>query len=199
MEFIDPVPPIHPELVLDKAQLVGEGTHAFIYKVRVTIDSNESILCIKVFREGWMSPYNREITAYAYLLHAEIEGFIPKVYGKGKRTVTGWGLDNINGDKVGEYYGILMEWIEGSEPISYANVTIDNVVSLTNGLYRIHEAGVLHDDPYPRNMLVVPGTSRGVWIDFSCSQVNVDEFLEQEMRGGGSVPAEMVRASFFIC
>jgi hypothetical protein len=50
-------------------------------------------------------------------------------------------------------------------------------------------------------MLVVPGTSRGVWIDFSCSQVDVDidNSLEEEMYTGGAIPAELVGASFIIC
>ena len=39
-------------------------------------------------------------------------------------------------------------------------------VSLVDGLAKIHNAGVLHND-FPRNMLVVPGTRQGVWVDFS--------------------------------
>jgi serine/threonine protein kinase len=144
-----------------------------------------------------MTPYNREATAYAYLLHADVRSYIPKVYGTAKRTVSGWGLDHIDGDNEGEYYGILMEWIEGSEQLTEANITIDLAVCLVNGLARIHEAGVLHDDTYERNILVVPGTSRGVWIDFSCSQVElVDEYLNEEMYIGGAIPIEIVGVPF---
>lgn len=139
-----------------------------------------------------MTPYNREITAYACLLHANVRDYVHRVYGTAKHSVSGWGLKDVAGDTSGEYYGILMEWVEGSEELTEENITIDHAVCLSIGLHKIDEAGVVHDDANPRNKIIIPGTTRAVWIDFSCSQVEVDEHLEQEMYGPGAVPVEMV-------
>lgn len=139
-----------------------------------------------------MTPFNLETTAYAILEAAGIEEYIPYVHGWAKRSPVGWGLSSIDGDAEGEYYGILMEWLEGAEQLSIKNVTIDNAITLTNGLSKIHEAGILHFDTFERNMLVIPGTIRGIWIDFSCAQVGNERYHEQEMYSGGAIPIELV-------
>jgi hypothetical protein len=140
-----------------------------------------------------MTPFNLECTAYAYMIEAGIEDYIPEVYGWGKRSVSGWGLEDIEGDKHGEYYGILMEWLEGAEQISIKNVTMENAIGLANGLLKIHGAGVLHFDTFVRNMMVFPNSKRAAWVDFSCAQIGVTEKIQkQEMYSGGLVPVELV-------
>lgn len=174
---------------------VAKGTHSFIFKVVAVHGSDRSIRCLKIFGKEYMTPFNLETTAYAYLLHARLKDIIPEVYGQGKRTVQEWGLEEIGGDKEGEYYGILLEWIEGAEHLSESNVTPNHMLALVNGLERIHNAGVLHFDVYPRNQLVVPGTKRAVWIDFSCAQVGEGSNFQQEMRGGAGYSITYVSLS----
>jgi uncharacterized protein (DUF486 family) len=48
---------------------------------------------------------------------------------------------------------------------------------------------------WPRNMLVVPGTKRGVWVDFSCAQIG-EERHHYEMFSGGGTAVEHVNLSF---
>jgi len=192
---INPLPYLQDHLQFRNFELIAAGNHAFIYKVEVSNvqEGQTAVCCLKVFKNDWMVPYNLETAAYEYLLHHGVHHWIPHIYGTGVRSVAQWGLAEIDGDTDGQYYGILMEWIEGSERLSEENVRADHIVSLVRGLVRIHDAGVLHGDPYPQNMLVVPGSSRAVWIDFSCAQVNPDEKdTEDEMKYGATRPAVWV-------
>lgn len=51
---------------------------------------------------------------------------------------------------------------------TFSAARMDKLVDI---LRRIHGAKVLHGDPYPRNMMVVPGNSdRVLWIDFDWAQ-----------------------------
>lgn len=172
---------------------VAEGTHALIYKVTATVKGKEMVCCLKMFREGWMTPYNLESTAYAFLRSADVTYYIPEVYGWGNRTMTGWGL---NGDGFSEYYGIVMEWLEGAETMNRQNVSMQHAITLANGLAKIHDAGILHFDGFDRNMMVFPGSNRAVWIDFSCAQVGAAEFsYRQEKYISGAVPVQYVLSS----
>jgi len=163
-----------------------------IYKVIVADGITERTCCLKVFLKDWTTPYNLEITAYAYLRHAGLKYFIPKVLARGQRTVSGWGLEDVDGETEGGFYGILMEWIDGSEMLSDENVTLEHAQCLVRGLMKIHEAGVLHNDAFPKNMLVVPGTGRAVWVDFSCAKIGLPDEFEYEMRVGGLIPIQLV-------
>jgi serine/threonine protein kinase len=74
-----------------------------------------------------------------------------------------------------------MEWIEDAEPLSAANATIHNTSILLAGLSKIHSSGVLHNDTFLRNSLIVPGTRKAVWIDFSCAHLNEESNIPVEM------------------
>jgi hypothetical protein len=186
---------IPSDIVFSDHEYIAEGTHSVIYRVQVagnTFDGHTH--CLKVFRKDWMTPYNLETTAYAYLVDAGVKQCIPKVYGWGVRTMSGWGLEHFSGDDTARYCAILIEWIDGAQHLSEENVTIDNAVSFVNGLAQIHNAGVLHYDTFPRNMLVVPGTTRGVWVDFSCSHIGQEEHHDSEMYSGGGIAIRYVSA-----
>jgi hypothetical protein len=77
--------------------------------------------------------------------------------------------------------------VENAEHLSTENVTIVNASALLAGLSKIHEGGVLHDDTFTRNILVVPGTSRALWIDFSVSQTYKNNAWAQEMENAGGM------------
>ena len=142
--------------------------------------------CLKLFREDNLSEYNDEIAAYSHLNHAGVEYHIPKVYGVGRRTLLGWGIDTDTNDT--KYYGILMEWLDG-ERLTRQNITTDHAITLVTGLSKIHEAGVLHCDIFDRNILIIPNSKRAVWIDFSSAQTKDvwEKLFPQEMYLSGGL------------
>ena len=140
-----------------------------------------------------MLPYDSETAAYEYLAHNGVYHWIPHVFGTAVRSPAQWGLEHVDGDEEGDYYGILMEWIEGGEELTEDNVRAHHVVSFIRGLVRMHDAGVIHNDIEDRNMLVVPGSERAVWIDFSSSRVDAtDDEKDLEMSYAAIHPALMV-------
>lgn len=90
-----------------------------------------------------------------------------------------------------------MEWLDGAERLNSQNVTIDHAITLVRGLSKIHDAGVLHFDVFERNILVIPGSKRAVWIDFSCAQTEhvMEASLGKETYIGGALPMYYVLAS----
>lgn len=134
-----------------------------------------------------MEPFQRELHAYERLLDLDgIEYFIPRVFGYGQRTLSEWGFDRSPTDEE-IYYAIVMEWIENGKQVSAANVSVPNACVLLAGLSKIHQAGVLHGDIFRRNTLVVPGTDTAVWIDFSCSRLDQERYLAQELEAAAGM------------
>ena len=195
-EDFDPIerlPEIASDMMFPKSEFISEGAHAFIYKVLATSRNEQNIRCLKIFRKGWDSPYLLETTAYAYLRQAGVESFVPEFFGWALRTQSDWGLPCVPDEGEGQYYGILIEWVEGAEPLSEKNINSGLAVNFIRGLNRIHSAGVLHNDTFIRNMLVVPSTKRSVWIDFSCAKIGMDEdYQDQEMWGAAGTVVRMV-------
>ena len=151
---------------------MARGTHALIYRAQRMNQANPKYYCVKLFKRRCKAFFDLEMAAYERLLHTEnIERYIPKVYGYDARTLSGWGLPAVTND-TDLYYAIIMEWVENAEHFSTDNVTVDTASTLLAGLTKIHEAGVLHDDTFPRNILMVPGTRRALWIDFSVSNTS---------------------------
>lgn len=52
--------------------------------------------------------------------------------------------------------------------------TQKTAAALLEILHKIHDAGVCHSDPYPRNMVVQPETDRVLWIDLDRAQTVSD-------------------------
>jgi len=159
---------------------VSEGTHANIYRVTIREGADTAHFCLKLFKQGWTTPFNLEKTAYEHLIAAEVKDCIPKIYGYAARTLYDWGLAGDDSDDE-LYNGILMEWLEGGQMVSVNNITLTNACSLLEALDRIHKAGVLHFDPFRHNQIVFPGTRRVVWIDFSCAHMNEEYAQPFEM------------------
>jgi predicted Ser/Thr protein kinase len=176
-EIIESLPMLENTVRFYDWEFIAEGTHAIIYKAK-DIQWGGSY-CLKVFRSGWMTPFNLERTAYEYLKAAQIVEFIPHVYGYGQRTLPDWGLQ-VDDDSL--YYAIVMEWLGNMRQLSPETVNIQTACNLLEGLSKIHKAGVLHDDSFRRNMMVMPGPSgkRAVWIDFSCAHVTRQSEQAQE-------------------
>jgi len=166
---------------------VAEGTHAIVYRAKET--EFGEYYCMKLFRSGWMTPFNLEKTAYELLQDANIVGYIPHVYGYGYRTLSDWGIPSSEDDI---YYGFVMEWLGKAEKVSAENITLDSAAMLLEGLADIHRAGVLHNDMYRRNIMVIPGEERGVWIDFSCAHTDEENMHRQEMNICGGIVLGLV-------
>lgn len=66
---------------------------------------------------------------------------------------------------------ILIEYIPNMQMMDLRTFSTNRLHKLANILKEIHAAKVLHRDPYPRNMMVVPGDpDRVLWIDFDRAQ-----------------------------
>jgi len=63
---------------------------------------------------------------------------------------------------------LLLEYIHSS-PLTEASISPEIVDKTVGALGRIHEAGVLHRDVMPRNVLIT-GEGEVVWVDFDCAK-----------------------------
>jgi tRNA A-37 threonylcarbamoyl transferase component Bud32 len=71
---------------------------------------------------------------------------------------------------------VLMEYIPGMQMLFLDNFTKERMAKFTEGIKLIHEARILHYDPNPRNMMVIPGDpDRILWIDFDRAQTFDDK------------------------
>lgn len=67
---------------------------------------------------------------------------------------------------------ILIEHIPHMEMMDLPTFSTDRLNKLVSILKEIHVAKVLHRDPCPRNMMIVPGRpDRVLWIDFDRVQI----------------------------
>ncbi|KAF1734311.1 hypothetical protein CRV24_005848 [Beauveria bassiana] len=68
---------------------------------------------------------------------------------------------------------LIIEYIPDANKIDLDNFTQDNMDRLCAILAEFHNIGLLHGDPYPRNMMVVQGTPRDrvFWLDFDSSSI----------------------------
>ena len=70
----------------------------------------------------------------------------------------------------------ILEWLPDARPLSGLKWSPQVVEPLFTALDHIHQAGVIHNDSYPKNILVVPEQQRQriVWIDFDVSILFVE-------------------------
>ena len=75
---------------------------------------------------------------------------------------------------------ILIEYIPNMKPISLSNFSKDYLDKFRQVLDDIHQAGVLHGDAKPRNMMISQGKQdRVLWIDFDSAQTFAEGSLSQ--------------------
>lgn len=86
----------------------------------------------------------------------------------------------------GQCTAILLEYIDGvtATPAAFLNHSLYE--SALDGLRRIHQAGILHDDIASQNLMVSHDGSRVWWIDFDSSKNTImhnilSEFYAEEM------------------
>ncbi|KAJ5169290.1 uncharacterized protein N7500_002073 [Penicillium coprophilum] len=74
--------------------------------------------------------------------------------------------------------GVLMEYIPDVNILELSNYTETRAHKLRQLLFEIHEAGIVHLDPYPRNMLIQGDSDRVLWIDYELAQIFDPEHSE---------------------
>ncbi|KAJ6037308.1 serine/threonine protein kinase [Penicillium herquei] len=126
-----------------------------------------------------LNPFRCERNAYENLIAYGVcdTGFVPKYYGY---------IDQLDPqafypalqDFVSDEFNpkaILIEFFPDSEIIDCENYSKSLFSQAIEGIKEIHKAGVLHDDIYPKNLLLVRGTpDRLVWIDFDLATTFTD-------------------------
>ncbi|KAJ2977821.1 hypothetical protein NQ176_g4159 [Zarea fungicola] len=113
-------------------------------------------------------------------------------------------LDSNGFCKRGDAYGsfttmrnppsaILIEFIPNAARIELKNFSQPNIDKLCQILREFHDIGLLHGDPYPRNMMVVQGPpDRVFWLDFDSSQIVDREKLDDRTEHFFAEEAEMM-------
>ena len=78
---------------------------------------------------------------------------------------------------------ILLEYLADSEPLNCVNYSKERLDKAMEALVQVHSALVVHNDLYPKNILIVPGTpERVVLIDFDVAKIfPTKELLDQDI------------------
>ena len=112
------LPDIHHDLVIGEWSHVATGTHGAIRKVHMQFNSFIGEVCLKLFSEDWKDAYDREIAAYALMVHRKIKRCIPTVYFKGTLPISvcnGRSSLECSNTLEGEdevYHGIVVEYFD---------------------------------------------------------------------------------------
>jgi hypothetical protein len=80
---------------------------------------------------------------------------------------------------------VLIEYVPNMREIDVPTFSEYRIRRLREILTEIHDAGVYHADPYPRNMMVQvqENTERCLWIDFDCAQTfSPDSITPRELQ-----------------
>ncbi|KAI1923304.1 hypothetical protein LOZ52_001046 [Ophidiomyces ophidiicola] len=67
---------------------------------------------------------------------------------------------------------ILIEYLPKPQPLNCVTYTPERMHNAVLGIQQIHSALVEHNDPYPKNILIIPGDpERVMWVDFDVAIV----------------------------
>lgn len=126
---------------------------------------------------GYWDQFRTEKCAYRLLQDRGFceRGVVPKFYGIIDR------IEDVNlwpdlyqfEDDTTPPSALIIEYIPDANKIDLDNFTQDNMDRLCPILAEFHIIGLLHGDPYPRNMMGVQGTPRArvFWLDFDSSSI----------------------------
>jgi Lipopolysaccharide kinase (Kdo/WaaP) family len=114
------------------------------------------------------------------------KGFVPQYYGSVKEIQPKlWSphLDTFLDDLLLPN-AILIEYIPHMQMLDLLTFSAARLQQLVTIMNEIHQANILHGDPYPRNMMVVSGeTERVLWIDFDRAQTYTAPLTERQQKG----------------
>ncbi|EFW15114.1 conserved hypothetical protein [Coccidioides posadasii str. Silveira] len=112
-----------------------------------------------------------EIRAYCSLKRSGVcdRGYVPQFYGYTfslNQKAFAPHLDAFQHD-AGLPSAILLEYLPNALLMNCVTYSKERMAKAVNGIQQIHSALVEHNDPYPKNIMIVPGDpERVVWIDF---------------------------------
>ncbi|GKZ25742.1 hypothetical protein AbraIFM66951_002395 [Aspergillus brasiliensis] len=134
-----------------------------------------------------IDPFICESTAYARLKERGLcqQGIVPDFYGVIEQIDPMQCQPHLNKvleDKL-RPNAILLEFISDMKGINLQKYTEDRAAALLSIIQTIHDAGICHGDPYPRNMAVQPETGRVLWIDFDHAQTFPVGPITERQRG----------------
>ncbi|OAX85336.1 hypothetical protein ACJ72_00301 [Emergomyces africanus] len=120
-----------------------------------------------------------EIRAYCSLKHFGIcdRGYVPQFYGYMLSLNPDAFAPHLDGFQcdTGLPSAILMEYLPNPLLMNCVTYTKERMASAVDGIKQIHLALIEHNDPYPKNILIVPNDpERVVWIDFDVAIVYPD-------------------------
>ncbi|PWY91796.1 hypothetical protein BO94DRAFT_461492 [Aspergillus sclerotioniger CBS 115572] len=171
-------------------QTLRRSEHSTVLKVAVRGETR----LMKIYRDRLPSehdspdreinPFTCESSAYHRLKEKGLctTGVIPYFYGI---------ITNIQPDLWPELYirsddgrplnAVVLEYIDNMHQMDLSTFSESRLTQLERILHEIHEAGVLHGDPDPRNMMVCAGRNgrqdRVLWIDFDLAQLPPGGYL----------------------
>ncbi|KAM3491797.1 hypothetical protein MY3957_004928 [Beauveria namnaoensis] len=140
-------------------------------------NGNNTLTPSKYKHTGYWDQFRTEECAYRLLQDRGFceRGVVPKFYGIIDR------IEDVNlwpdlyqfEDDTTPPSALVIEYIPDANKIDLNNFTQDNMDRLCAILAEFHNIGLLHGDPYPRNMMVVQGTPRDrvFWLDFDSSSI----------------------------
>ncbi|OAR02973.1 hypothetical protein LLEC1_07108 [Akanthomyces lecanii] len=156
--------------------------------VTFKVEISNKLCVMKVYKHtGYWDQFRAEEDAYRVLKEKGFceRGLVPKFYGIIDRIDVNlwpelWQFKNDTAPPS----ALIIEYIQDANKIDLDNFTQDNMDRLSAILAEFHSVGLLHGDPYPRNMMIVQETSRDrvFWIDFDSSRIKdrstLDDFTE---------------------
>lgn len=139
--------------------------------------------------EREINPFVCETSAYQRLAEKGLctRGVVPYFYG----TLTNiqsdrWQCLSMVFDDVQPLNAVLLEYIDNMHQLDLSTFSESRLIQMGHILHDIHEAGVLHGDPDPRNMMICPGRGgkpdRVLWIDFDAAQLLPEDNLSPRQR-----------------
>ncbi|KAK2758953.1 hypothetical protein FQN54_003051 [Arachnomyces sp. PD_36] len=141
-----------------------------------------------------------EIRAYCRLKSSKVcdEGFVPEFYGYMSAVDPAlWTHLSVFQNDIDHPSVIMIEYLPNPIPMNSVTFSKERFEKVNVGIERINSALVEHNDPYPKNVLIVPGEpERVVWIDFDVAIVYpADEsYMGERERGWFKLEAERVKS-----
>ncbi|WEW57294.1 hypothetical protein PRK78_002759 [Emydomyces testavorans] len=130
-----------------------------------------------------------EIRAYCSLKRFGIcdAGFVPYFYGYSLSLDTEAFAPHLNIFLCDLHppSSILIEYLPNPAPMNCVTYTKERMAKAIDGIQQVHSALVEHNDPYPKNIMIVPGNvERVVWIDFDVAITYPDStYIRDRERG----------------
>ncbi|KAL2351845.1 hypothetical protein BJ546DRAFT_952427 [Cryomyces antarcticus] len=123
---------------------------------------------------------------------AQFLGYVPEIYGCIEQLHPSDFAPHLDAFSSDSYLpnAILIEYLPDAQQMNCSTYTKKRMATAVEGIKKIHEALVEHSDPYPKNILVVPGnletgrSERVVWIDFDVAITYEDASCVREEQKG---------------